>query len=214
VLPGTRVCAILILLAGCQAGPSRTVTTGAVLFEDDFSKPFNWDNRVQGSVQIGVKNGVYEMHSDVIQYVRGFNNQVNGDTVIQVEARQLSTHEQNAYGIVCRASPANVANGYYFLIAGNGFYSIRRGEDNSVDPLVDWALSGAINRGTGRNVIKAICADDYLALYVNYQFVAEARDPSFKTGFTGLAVATSSEGEVLVIFDNLVIWEARSSPLN
>src|SRR5574341_1435907 len=91
VLPGTRVCALLILLAGCQAGPSRTVTTGAVLFEDDFSKPFNWDNRVQGSVEIGVKDGAYEMRSDVAQYVRGFNNQIDGNAIIQVEARQLST---------------------------------------------------------------------------------------------------------------------------
>lgn len=202
----------LLLTIGCQTRPSRQIAAGDVLLEDDFSHPYGWDNRAQDSVEIGVRDGVYEMRSDVTQYVRGFNTEIHGDAIIQVETRQLSVHEQNAYGIICRGSPGSRANGYYFLIAGNGFYSIRRGQDNSIEALVDWAYSGAINRGIGRNVVRAICAGDYFALHVNDQFVAEASDSSFKTGYTGFVVATSQGGDVDILFDDLVILEARATP--
>lgn len=200
-------CLLLLCICGCRATPQAAVQTGALLVDEDFTSTFEWDTRAQAGVQIGVFDGAYRMFSPVNQYVRGFNSRVDSDVVIQVHARQLSAAENNAYGVVCRASPSNLANGYYFLVGGDGTYSIRRGKDNAIDPLISWAGSAAVHRSAARNVIRAVCVADYLALYVNGEFVASARDSTYRTGFTGFVVAAGRASEVEVEFDNLKIWQ-------
>src|SRR5690606_3326333 len=110
---GFSVVFILVLLAAAcvYAGPQQRYQTGAVLLEEDFTTPYNWEARQQGNVSIGVENGVYVIRSDVTQYVRGFHNQTHDNVVIEVKTRQLSMHENNAYGVICRASRGNNASG-------------------------------------------------------------------------------------------------------
>jgi len=112
--------------------------------------------------------------------------------------------------VVCRASAGeDNASGYYFLIGGDGSYSIRKGRDD-IDALVSWARSDVINRGAGSNTIRAVCMGDYLALYVNGEFIADAHDNTYRGGFVGF-VAAAAEGTIVEIaFDNLRIWEATA----
>jgi hypothetical protein len=198
---------IVIAISGCSGAATRQYATGALLVDEDFTNGYGWDNKKQGEVEIDVEDGAYVMRANVNQYVRGFNSQMNGDVVIEVRARQLSEEQTNAYGVVCRASQANNNTGYYFLVGGDGTYSIRRGQDGEVDDLVSWAYSGAVNRGSAANLIRAVCIGDYLALYVNGQFVAEARDSSFKRGFTAFTVATKKNTTIEVVFDDFKMWE-------
>lgn len=208
----SMVFVLVLLAAACvHTAPQQRYQTGEILLEEDFSTPYNWEARRQGNVSIGVENGVYVMRSDVTQYVRGFHNQTHDNVVIEVRTRQLSMHENNAYGVICRASRGNNASGYYFLIGGDGSYSIRRGRDNDVDGLVSWTKTGAVHTGPSQNVIRAVCIDDYLALYVNGKFVADARDRSYKTGYTGFAAAVSRDGTLEVNFDDLTIWQGSLS---
>lgn len=204
-----------VVLIGCQPTntPSKTFSLGEVVFQDDFSSPYDWDNRSAGRVQIGVDDGAYRMRSDSTAYVRGFNNEVHENVLIEVETLQLTSPENNAYGIVCRASPSDTSsNGYYFLIGGDGSYSIRKGRGGNVEPLINWARTDTINRGVAHNVIRVLCVDNYLALYINGEFVAETYDDSFQSGFLGFALATSADTFTEVAFDNLTVWSASINP--
>ena len=106
---------------------------------------------------------------------------------------------------------AAIANGdgYLFLIQGSGSWGIFRARGRDVFPLHDWAASELVQRGRGaRNHLRAICADDYLAFYINDEFVAEVKDNSFANGQVGLAASAFSRLGTEVSFDNLVVSEA------
>lgn len=101
-------------------------------------------------------------------------------------------------------------DGYLFLIQGTGSFAIMRARGRSVVPLVDWTVSDAIEVGPGRNHIRAICAGDYLAMYVNDQFVGDATDDSYSSGQVGLVASAANVLGVRVEFDNLIVSEART----
>jgi hypothetical protein len=134
------------------------------------------------------------------------------DRVIEVETTQLSTYRNNAYGVMCRAAPTDNSNGYYFLISGDGSYTIRRGAVDQVHALIPFTPSDAIRQDKGINRIKAVCIGDYLALYVNDTFIAETRDDYFHRGYTGLTAAVVTGGDVDISFDDLQVWVATLLP--
>jgi hypothetical protein len=211
----TRIVIFLILIfsAGCQSNvPASQVTTGAVLLRDDFSRPRTWDSYALEGVDFQVAQGVYRARVTGGVYVWGLNRQAHDDVVIEAESRQLSTDDNNGYGVMCRADPANDGDGYYFLISSDGTYSIRRGRGQEVEALIPWERSSAINTGSARNTIRVVCVGDYLALYVNGQLVAETVDMMYHRGYTGFAVVALTGNEIDVAFDNLTVWEATFAP--
>ena len=109
------------------------------------------------------------------------------------------------------APAADIANGdgYLFLIQGSGSWGIFRSRGRNLTPLHDWAPSEHIQRGRGgRNHLRAVCADDTLALYINDEFVAEVQDDSFASGQVGLAASAFTRLGAQISFDNLVVSEA------
>lgn len=199
----------LIVLAACSpARPGEQLILGDVLQRADFDTPdTNWDAGAQGNVQIGIADGAYRMQTDANDYVRGFNNAQYADVVIDVSGLQLSPDDNSAYGVVCRAATGNSGNGYYFLVGGDGSYSIREGAQGEVRPLVHWARTDAVNTGAALNSIRAVCVADYLALYVNGEFLAEFRDTTYSSGYVGFAAAASEGATVEVAFDDLIVRE-------
>ena len=71
--------------------------------------------------------------------------------------------------------------GYYFLISGDGHYTIRWSNGRSLDDIIPVGYSDAIQRDAG-NRLRAVCIGDYLALWINDVFVAEARDGRGRAG--------------------------------
>lgn len=96
-------------------------------------------------------------------------------------------------------------DGYLFLIQGTGSYAIMRARGRDVVPLVDWTTSEHINVGPGRNHIRAVCDGNYLALYVNEQFLADATDDTYTSGQVGLVASAANRLGLRVEFDNLSI---------
>jgi hypothetical protein len=96
-------------------------------------------------------------------------------------------------------------DGYLFLIQGTGQFAIVRSRDRDLTPLVDWKASDAIHQGVGENHIRAICAGDYLALYVNDQFLGDATDSTYTRGQVGLAASAATRLGAQIAFDNLTI---------
>lgn len=99
----------------------------------------------------------------------------------------------------------NNGDGYLFLVDGAGRFAIMRSRGRSVVPLVDWSPSDQIKRGAAQNQIRAVCLGDYLALYVNGQFMGDAIDDAYTQGQVGLAAAASGRLGITVEFDNLTV---------
>jgi hypothetical protein len=198
------------LIASCQLKPTQVVALGDTLLEEDFSESYAWENYADPAIQVDfrVEDGVYRAQARDGGFMWALNAQAHTNVAIQVDTQQLSEYANNAYGVICRGSPSKNGDGYYFMISGDGNYTLRRGSTDRVRALIPWTYSPAIQQGRSINRIRVICIDDYLALYVNGEFVAETRDNYFSQGYAGLTAAVPEGGDVDVTFDNLRIWSA------
>jgi hypothetical protein len=111
---------------------------------------------------------------------------------------------------MCRADTSNNGDGYYFMINANGYYSILIGQGDGITPLIDWQPSDAIHTGIDRNVIRAVCLGDQLAMHVNDELMGSIEDNTFTSGFAGLAVAAGNNG-VDMSFDNVTLYGIQVS---
>lgn len=205
------VMASLFVFAACTPPqPTERIVLGEVLLEEDFSDPQSWERYVDPALNVDfrIENGVYRAQASDGGFIWALNAQMHSDVSIQVDTQQISDYANNAYGVMCRAAPANNGDGYYFMISGDGMYTLRRGSLDQVRALIEWTYSDAIQQGSSINRIRAVCVGDYLALYVNGQFVAETRDSYFRQGYAGLTAAVPEGGEVDVSFDDLAISAA------
>jgi hypothetical protein len=199
-----------MLLAGCGGAAAAEIAAQEVLLETDFSEEGSWPEMLDMETRTAVQytNDGYELSSATAAYVWSFSEASYTDVVLETAVEQLSPERNNAYGLVCRASSSN-RNGYYFLISGDGFVSIRRVDRGLSTPIVDWIPQNAVRQGQRSNQLQAICAGEYLALYVNGQLVAEGMDGRFSQGVMGFAASGSEDGSVQVTFTNLTIRAAE-----
>lgn len=201
------VLAAFLVLAAC-ASPSREYSTSDELLSESFDNSDAWETYVSGSIDFQVDDGVYRVQTGDEGYIWGLNDQEHNNVVIEVTSTQTSSYENNAYGVMCRSDVSNNGDGYYFMISGDGYYTISKGEGDSVNQLVEWTSSSAINKGQESNTIRAVCIDNYLALYVNDKFLAEIVDADYITGYAGFAATAFEGGDVDVSFDDLTITAA------
>ena len=86
----------------------------------------------------------------------------------------------------------------------DGSASIRRGRGREVEALMAWTKTSAVQSGSARNTLRAICIGQYLALWVNGQFVGDVRDSLYSAGSTAIVGITARDGERLTVdFDQL-----------
>lgn len=204
--------ALVTICAGCLAlptpHPSQRFVTGEQLLDETFDSPGDWDTYHLQGAYLQVEDGGYRIRADISRYVFGLNHQQYDNVVIEVEAYLKSEYRKGILGVICRASSGS--KGYYFVVSADGNFSIRRGAGNAIDPLVQWQAADAVNTETGRNLLRVICIDDYLALYINGKFIAEATDTYYHRGAIGLTAALptrAKSGDIVdVIFDNLRVW--------
>jgi hypothetical protein len=204
---------LAVPLAACGQGPSEDVAAEELLLETDFSNVGSWPEKldVETGTAVQLTNDGYELTSNSAAYVWGFSAASYADVVLETAVRQLSAEQNNAYGLVCRAGSADSRNGYHFLISGDGLVSIRRVERNLSSPIVDWTPHNAVRQGERTNQLRAICAGDYFAFYVNNQLVGEGVDGRFTEGLVGFAASGSEDGSIQVAFTNLSIRAAEIS---
>ena len=158
-------------------------------------------------VELGVENGVYRAYTMNEGYVWGLNDQPHSDAILEVNVTPLTIHYENGFGVMCRADTSNNGDGYYFMITGNGYYSIRIGQGDEVRPLVDWQQSDAIHPEIDSNRLRAICIGNHLAFYANDELLAVTVDDTYETGYAGLSVAGADYSDIDVTFDNFAIYQ-------
>jgi hypothetical protein len=130
--------------------------------------------------------------------------------IMDVQARQEGGTSDNVYGVIIRK--IDWSNYYNFLISGDGYYQMAKMENGKWSP-VNWKISDAINVGNATNLIRIICKGDTFSFYVNDVLLEEYKDSSFSSGNIGLTAGTNyAIGPARVSFDDLSIWQIKSSP--
>ncbi|MDX2161366.1 MAG: hypothetical protein SF162_08595 [bacterium] len=198
------------IMAGCGAGsPSVTVSQGETLARYPFDDVSTWEfyNDSERGIFFGITDGEYRARIVNEALIWTLNGQAHTDVIMQVDTLQFSTDEQNGYGLICRASANQDGDGYYFLVSGDGNFTIRRGVSGVVEPIIPWTRSAAVAGGQNPNRLRVVCVGDYLALYINGQFVAEARDSRYQRGYAGITAVVPGDRSVEVTFDDLTIWD-------
>jgi hypothetical protein len=218
-LPSLFVLVIALIFTATYSGrasgdltlslPDLGIVRAHLLLLETFDRQDAWEHYSSlNGVELGVENGVYRAYTMNEGYVWGLNDEQHSDVVLEVEVTPLSIHSaENGYGVMCRADTSNNGDGYYFMINGSGYYSIMMGQGEGMVALVDWQRSDAINQDIDRNSIRAVCMDNYLALYVNGQLLADTTDDTYNEGYAGLAVAASENVDADAAFDNLALYE-------
>ncbi len=193
--------------------PGRAPTLGfryvELLLEDDFADSGAWRSYAADGLFLGVADGAYKIDFVGRKYVWAQGEALLTDVVLEADLGQTSQYDHNAYGLACRLDPANSGRGYYFLISGDGYVSIRWSDGRSLQAIVEARPSPHIRRGAAKNRLRAVCIGDYLALWVNDEFVAEARDQRANAGAVGMAGVMNYAGKRLAVtVDDLKLWRA------
>lgn len=180
-----------------------------LIADETFDSVGSWRTYDGGDdLWMNVEDGVYRIDLSTRQIVWTQSKIQHDNVIVEATVTQRSDYNHNAFGVACRLDPANSGRGYYFLISGDGHYTIRWNNGRSLDDIIRATPSDVIKRGQATNTIRAICIDDYLALWVNDEFVAEAHDKRATNGEVGLSGVMNYDNRNLTIeFDDLKVWD-------
>lgn len=178
-------------------------------FETDDS--FETGDYAEASLMIEAGRYWIRQGGERTAYIWGQGGEAAQNLALDVRVEAQSDFENDLFGAMCRVDEEGA--GYIFLISSDGFAAIARTDGRSLSFLVDWTEDSAIK--TGENSLRAVCVDNYLALYVNDELVADVEDSTYtRAGEVGLMAGILVESrdnldEVIVSFDDLTVTEAR-----
>lgn len=209
---------LLAALAGCgpapagRDGPTRSVYTRPARTVDYFQ------HGNAGSWQVFTAPGeaaLFRVSDGALEgavvadrgYVWSLNGAAHTDVIITATVQQTRGADGSAFGLMCRADSGG--NGYYFLVGSDGTFSISvaTGARGDLFQLVPWQASGAVRRGKQPNSLRAVCVENYLALFVNDVFVAETFDDEFTQGQAGVALG-AVQATAWARFDDIAVQDA------
>jgi hypothetical protein len=209
--------ALVILLAACASNDAtKTATKGDELLAVTFDAPRSWEEgSYAGDTEatLAIIDGRYQIDYRAGRspsFVWGVGGDAYENVIVEVETEQLSATQDNLYGVICRLrlDDRGDPTGYALLISGDGHYGIAEITSDSLTFLLDWRQSAAVRQGRAMNTIRAVCADDYLAIYVNDKFMGEVKNETFRrAGQVALIAGVTGGAEVSVAFDNLAVYE-------
>lgn len=210
------------VLAACGSDdPDRDVTAGDTLLRVTFDDAAAWETgrypagADDPDTMLAIEDGRYRVDFRAGRNAAltwGAGGEAYEDVVIEVSAEQLGGTDDNLYGVGCRMveSDDGSMSGYVLLVSGDGHYGIAELSRNSLNFLLEWHQSDAIHTGAAQNAIRAVCVDDYLAVYANGTFLGDVTDRRYiRPGQVALVAGVTSEGRISVAFDDLVVSEGR-----
>jgi len=153
------------------------------------------------------------------------------DMDLRVTTRQISGPSDNQYGVIFRYRDRD--HYYGFLISGDGYYSLVKQQDGTLEVISNWGESESIHQGEATNEIRIVALGEQFRFFINGQPVPLClrgenltsmwRDPGvcveggeltyiykdddFKQGRVALSAGSSVDlsEPVVVAFDDLVI---------
>lgn len=210
---------IVMLLAACTAvdeltmqerGPTRSVVTGNQRTLYEFYDAATWDvfSVEDGAARFYVENG--GLNGYVVAdrgYVMSRNHVEHTDVIVNATMQQTEGLLGNGFGVVCRADEQG--NGYYFLLSSDGQFTISAATParNELFELIPWQYHSIIKKNVEPNEIRAVCAGNYLAMFINDVFVAETFDDEFTAGELGVVIGAVTR-PAAARFDNILVRDA------
>jgi hypothetical protein len=211
LLPGEYTCEIYVG-GELLASGGFTVLEGEVVLQDGFSDPTSgWSTDDSEISQKWYEGGQFHALVKEANWVTYSvydppGGATFGDVYLEVDVALVEYPEQGGeVGIVTRRDDASY---YQLLISYNGYYKIRRHDDDGWEVLVDWVESDVINQGLNSvNRLGAVCLGTELYFYVNGVYLDQATDAALSTGQIGLSAGSYEEGPgVHAVFDNIVVY--------
>ena len=186
-------------------GPSRSVHAGAQLANYTFQRPDTWDLFDLGSeiASASLEGNAFSLSvGPELGYLTAGNNLTHSDVLINATVRQTEGLFGNGFGLLCRAD--KLGNGYWFLLSSRGEFSIQvaSAAREKLFELVPWRYHSVIRQGMHANELRIVCAQDYLAFFINDVFVAEAFDDEFDSGELAVALG-ATERRASASFDDI-----------
>jgi hypothetical protein len=205
--------ALIVLSLACStttATPAppqdQGVTSGSVLFQDDFAKPVSgWDRFTTAEGTMDYDAGGYRLLVNAPETNFWSTPHKNfADVRMEVDTGKLGGPDENRIGLICRYSGRDY---YFFMFTSDGFYGIGIYAGGKAQLLGQSEMKTDANIKTGLavNHIRADCAGDTLSFYINGFPVASAKDATLKAGDVGMLAGTFAQPGVDVIFDNFVV---------
>jgi hypothetical protein len=216
---------LALVLSACSGDDkaSRTPTKGAELLTVLFDEAGTWEesrfpaDAADPDSVLAISEGRYQIDHQAgrsSSFAWGTGGDDYQNVIIEVDAEQLSPEDDNLYGVLCRLTMDERGrwSGYALLISGDGHYGIAEFSNNSLNFLLAWHQSDAINQGSAKNTLRAVCVDDKLMIYANDKFLGEVKDDQYSAaGQVGLIAGITKEHAVSIAFDNLVVFEGSLS---
>lgn len=179
----------------------------SVLFEDtEFIHSCNTESTTE--VERFVENGAFHMRVNPSSYVGWAEcTQVEfADFVMEADASQLGGPDNNAYGLIFRYG-LDSSDFYVFAVSGDGYYALYLDgvEREAPQMIVEWTENAAVRQGNTGNHLKVSAVGSNITFYVNDQLLGEVQDTSLTTGTVGFYVGSVDDGDVHILFDNLLV---------
>jgi len=175
-------------------------------FVDNFQDPNSgWDRRTYDGNITDYEGGFYRIYIDKPNTFYWSNPHLDfSDVKMEVEATKTSGPDNNFFGLICRYQDAY--NYYMLAISSDGYYSIRKYQNDNVSFLgnSNWTFSPNIHQGKTTNILRGDCVGDTLTLIVNGTKLLDAQDNTFAHGDVGLTAAALDLPGTNILFDNFV----------
>lgn len=205
----------IVLLTAClpqlaPIEPARDINVQERVLDETFTSQGNWSTYNTDALSINVLDGVYRLLlNQPDQYIWGTNNTQYTNTMIDVDVRWLGDDSYAFAGIICRLHPEN-GRGYYVMVSADGDFSIRYIGQNTDDAILRWQGNSNIPQ-SGSFRMRVACVDNFIALYINGNYIDGAEDSRLINGAIGLALGmpSMSSASTGVEFDNLRVWNAE-----
>ena len=205
------VSSFIFLLTSClPTAPAQTVPSakpGDVLYQDLFAdSTTGWDRVLNDGGIMDYDSGGYRML--VRQPKMNFwstPGKYFGDVRVEADVTKLNGPDENRAGLICRYQNGNY---YFFMISMDGFYAIGKFTGGQAILIgQESMLPSELIQANAVNHLRADCAGNALAFYVNFNQVALVQDSDFQTGDVGLLAGTFTEPGVDVLFQNFVVMQ-------
>lgn len=180
-------------------------------FSEDFSDGAEtWDAESSEDVVYADDDGSLQINvlpENYVTYVdRGDRY---GDFLLELDAAHVDGPIAVEYGAYFRNVDGD--NYYYFAISATGQYNFWKREGGEWIEIIPWTDSSALDYGeAARNRIGVLADGSTIVLLANDAILAELEDDDFASGSVGLFARTFDEGDVVVAFDNVNLWELEA----
>jgi hypothetical protein len=137
-----------------------------------------------------------------------YGDQEFDDFAVQAEARRVDGSNEGDYGLIIRVGPGG-EEFYNFAINAGGYYNIYKYESDAWTELVGFTQDRAIIGDGEWDLLRVEADGPTMSFLVNGEPLATVEDEDFSSGSIGFYAATYEDPEMLVAFDNLIVWTGQ-----